>query len=228
MNEEHETHEEENEPSQLLRKVVSRRPLPISAKSSPTLQEKIIAILSSRNEGFTVSFAGMKRLLGDVHQQKLSKSIQRLLEAQILQKDDQGYRLSPKFYHVGSSKFLKEDSRQNIDKPLINSQRWEKLAEIKGVFYLSKKMNPRTLYEQFKGRWFGRFRFVGGKVSDDGAVAEWISEDLLSQLYLFIKPREIIYSMKNPKTTDHSSLKSFLLKTVAKPFDVDLSLVKFN
>ncbi len=193
---------------------------------NPSLQEKIISILSSRSEGFTVSFAGMKRLLGDVHQQKLTKSIQRLLEARILQKNNEGYQLSPEFYQEGTSRLMGLRPREMFTKRVTASERrWlQRGSIVKGSFHLSKEMNPQQVYEQFKGRWFGRYRYVGGTVSNEWTSAEWISDDLHSYLRMIVKPREIIYRISNPRTGDEAALKTFLLKTVSKPFSVDLSL----
>ncbi len=194
-------------------------------QSRSALQEKIIRILSSKNEGFTVSFAGMKRLLGDVHQQKLAKSIQRLVDARILQKNDEGYQLSREFYQMGTSSPLL-NSRSRVDvlsKRKPHRDEWRASSLTKGSFGLSKELDPRHVHEQFKGRWFGRFRYVGGTVSEDWTSAEWISDDLYSYLQLFVKPREIRYQITNPRTGDEASLKTFLLKTVGKPLSVDLS-----
>lgn len=195
------------------------------------LQEKIITLLSSRNEGFTVSFAGMKRLLGDVHQQKLTKSIQRLLEANILQKNDEGYQLSPEFYQMSTSKLSALKSRTRLaERMLARKINWNRHdSMLKGSFYLSKETDPRTIHDHFKGRWFGRFRYVGGTISEKRASAEWISDDLHSYLRLTVRPREIDYHIMNPRSGDEAALRTFLFKTVSKPLDVDLSLTpEFN
>jgi DNA-binding MarR family transcriptional regulator len=111
-------------------------------------------------EGLTVfTFDGLKRLLG-LHQEKLSRIIDRLEEEGVLEKVPEGYRVTPK----GNTIIPQPLNSAQIPIPIVQS-------------LLPKDVDLESIVTQLKGRWFGRLRWLGYTKNDDGLVLKWIAED---------------------------------------------------
>ena len=111
-------------------------------------------------EGLTVfTFDGLKRLLG-IHQEKLSRIIDRLEEEGVLEKVPEGYRITKKGNMI-------------IPRPLNSSQLPMPIVQS----LLPRDVDVASMVSQLKGRWFGKLRWLGYVENDDGVVLKWIADE---------------------------------------------------
>ncbi len=112
------------------------------------------------DEGLTVfTFDGLKRLLG-LHQEKLSRIIDRLEAEGVLEKVPEGYQVTTK----GNAIVPRPLSSAQIPMPIVQS-------------LLPRDIDLDSIVSQLKGRWFGKLRWLGYSKSDDGVVLKWIAEE---------------------------------------------------
>src|SRR2546428_3595083 len=113
-----------------------------------------------QEEGLTVfAFDGLKRLLG-VHQEMLSRVLDRLEDEGLLEKVSEGYRLTTR----GS---------QPIARPLNSIQ--PRIPIVQSL--LPHDVDVQRIIAGLKGRWFGSLRWLGYSQTDEGLVLKWITED---------------------------------------------------
>jgi hypothetical protein len=111
-------------------------------------------------EGLTVfTFDGLKRLLG-IHQEKLSRIIDRLEEEEILEKVPEGYQVTRK----GNAIIPRPLNSSQLPMPIVQS-------------LLPRDVDVESLVSQLKGRWFGKLRWLGYAKNDDGVVLKWIADE---------------------------------------------------
>jgi hypothetical protein len=111
-------------------------------------------------EGLTVfTFDGLKRLTG-LHQEKLSRIIDRLEEEGLLQKVDEGYRITPR-------------GNETIPRPLGSSL--QPIPIVQSL--LPRDVDLQQIISGLKGRWFGGLRWLGYTQSEEGTVLKWIAEE---------------------------------------------------
>jgi hypothetical protein len=111
-------------------------------------------------EGLTVfTFDGLKRLLG-LHQEKLSRIIDRLEEEGVLEKVAEGYQVTRK----GNMMVPQPLSSTQVPVPIVQS-------------LLPRDVDLESMVSQLKGRWFGKLRWLGYSNNDDGVVLKWIAEE---------------------------------------------------
>lgn len=108
--------------------------------------------------GFT--FEGMKRRLG-THPETLSRIIDRLEDERMLEKSDDGYRVTQKGRNSRSPRPLgSPGQRVTLLRTLLPED-----ADLQGVL------------SELKGRWFGILRWLGYSSGPDGVVLKWVTED---------------------------------------------------
>src|SRR5438309_12074339 len=113
-----------------------------------------------QEEGLTVfAFDGLKRLLG-VHQEMLSRVLDRLEDEGLLEKVSEGYRLTLR----GS---------QLIARPLSSTQ--PRIPIVQSL--LPHDVDVQRIIAGLKGRWLGSLRWLGYSQSEDGLVLKWITEE---------------------------------------------------
>src|SRR6266700_4540151 len=113
-----------------------------------------------QDEGLTVfDFDGLKRLLG-VHQEMLSRVLDRLEDEGLLEKVSEGYRLTVR----GS---------QPIARPLSSTQ--PKIPIVQSL--LPHDVDVQRIIAGLKGRWFGSLRWLGYSQTDEGLILKWITEE---------------------------------------------------
>src|SRR5436309_4455708 len=113
-----------------------------------------------QEEGLTVfAFDGLKRLLG-VHQEMLSRVLDRLEDEGLLEKVSEGYRLTVR----GS---------QQIARPLSSTQ--PRIPIVQSL--LPHDVDVQRIIAGLKGRWFGSLRWLGYSQTDEGLVLKWITEE---------------------------------------------------
>ncbi len=110
-------------------------------------------------EGLTVfTFDGLKRLVG-LHQEKLSRIIDRLEEEGFVEKVTEGYRITAR----GNVAVARPMGSVQPAMPIVQS-------------LLPRDVDLESILSQLKGRWFGKLRWLGYAKNDDGIVLKWIAE----------------------------------------------------
>ena len=113
-----------------------------------------------QEEGLTVfAFDGLKRLLG-VHQEMLSRVLDRLEDEGLLEKVSEGYRLTVRGSH-------------QVARPLSSTQ--PRIPIVQSL--LPHDVDVQRIIAGLKGRWFGSLRWLGYSQSEDGLVLKWITEE---------------------------------------------------
>ena len=111
-------------------------------------------------EGLTVfTFDGLKRLTG-LHQEKLSRIIDRLEEEGLLEKVDEGYRITSR-------------GNETIPRPLAMAVQPVPIVQS----LLPRDVDLQQIISGLKGRWFGGLRWLGYTQNDEGTVLKWIAEE---------------------------------------------------
>jgi len=111
-------------------------------------------------EGLTVfTFDGLKRLTG-LHQEKLSRIIDRLEEEGLLEKVAEGYQITAR-------------GNETIPRPLNSSLQSTPIVQS----LLPRDVDLQQIIAGLKGRWFGGLRWLGYSQSDEGTVLKWIAEE---------------------------------------------------
>jgi DNA-binding PadR family transcriptional regulator len=113
-----------------------------------------------QEEGLTVfAFDGLKRLLG-VHQEMLSRVLDRLEDEGLLEKVSEGYRLT-------------ERGSYQVARPLGSTQ--PRIPIVQSL--LPHDIDVQRIIAGLKGRWFGSLRWLGYSQNEDGLVLKWITEE---------------------------------------------------
>lgn len=111
-------------------------------------------------EGLTVfTFDGLKRLTG-LHQEKLSRIIDRLEEEGLLEKIVEGYRITAR-------------GNEAIPRPLGIAI--QPIPIVQSL--LPRDVDVQQIISGLKGRWFGGLRWLGYTQNDEGTVLKWIAEE---------------------------------------------------
>ena len=111
-------------------------------------------------EGLTVfTFDGLKRLTG-LHQEKLSRIIDRLEEEGLLEKVAEGYRITAR-------------GNERIPRPLGSAM--QPIPIVQSL--LPRDVDLQHIISGLKGRWFGGLRWLGYTQNDEGTVLKWIAEE---------------------------------------------------
>src|SRR3989442_4046843 len=113
-----------------------------------------------QDEGLTVfAFDGLKRLLG-VHQEMLSRVLDRLEDEGLLEKVSEGYRLTVRGSH-------------QVARPLSSTQ--PRIPIVQSL--LPHDVDVKRIISGLKGRWFGSLRWLGYSQTDEGLVLKRIPEE---------------------------------------------------
>jgi hypothetical protein len=111
------------------------------------------------DEGLTVfTFDGVKRLLG-LHQEKLSRIIDRLEEEGLLERVPEGYKVTAR-------------GRETIPRQLGSAQ--PSIPIVQSL--LPRDVDLQSIISGLKGRWFGSLRWLGYAENDEGTVLKWIAD----------------------------------------------------
>jgi DNA-binding PadR family transcriptional regulator len=111
-------------------------------------------------EGLTVfTFDGLKRLTG-LHQEKLSRIIDRLEEEGLLEKVDEGYRITAR----GNETIPRRLNTGLQPIPIVQS-------------LLPRDVDLQQIISGLKGRWFGGLRWLGYSQNEDATTLKWIAEE---------------------------------------------------
>src|SRR5438270_9178502 len=111
-------------------------------------------------EGLTVfTFDGLKRLTG-LHQEKLSRIIDRLEEEGLLEKVAEGYQITAR-------------GNETIPRPLNSSLQSTPIVQS----LLPRDVDLQQIIAGLKGRWFGGLRWLGYSQDSDATILKWIAEE---------------------------------------------------
>jgi len=117
-----------------------------------------------------ISFQGLKRLT-QIHQAKLTKAINRLVEKTLLEKADAGYRLTPAGIDVFSR--LLNIYRNSSD--IFPNKVYSHVAQGQVQGLQLDFSEYERIAENLVGKWFGRFRFTSKVEYEDGIELGWVS-----------------------------------------------------
>jgi DNA-binding transcriptional ArsR family regulator len=129
--------------------------------SSYSLSERDSDVLSLIDEEdlTTFTFDGLKRRLG-LHPETLSRILNRLEEEGIVEKNPEGYKVTPKLTRLKLS-----PSRQETESVSLLQT------------YLPSNILTQQLISMLNGRWFGILRWLGISETGDGVTLKWVTED---------------------------------------------------
>lgn len=126
-------------------------------------QRKVLSALSEEQKA-TYSFQGLRRKLG-LHQEMLSRTLDRLEEQDLVERTEDGYRIgldkrASQFGNAGSASM-----------------------ETRAVTAcLPDEVDPSFVLRSLKGRWFSEFRWLGYSATPSSLTMSWISDDGRVQL----------------------------------------------
>ncbi|MHA1992573.1 MAG: hypothetical protein ACW981_11110 [Candidatus Hodarchaeales archaeon] len=151
------------------------------------LESEILSLYSATIPNFAYSFSGLKRKLGNVHQQSLTNSLDRLIEDSYLIKDQHGnYSLDPDHTPRGIRK---------SDLFGIKDNYWDERWYGRPLQHIPVK----KVYQDLHGKWFGKSRFVGGVYNSqkNEGLLEWVNTTNDGQTQLNIKFNEVYARFRN-------------------------------
>ncbi|MCK4895278.1 MAG: hypothetical protein KAS47_00605 [Candidatus Heimdallarchaeota archaeon] len=163
-----------------------------------SLEESVLEELSIREKHTSLRFNGLRRLLKDVHQQKLTRALERLQEDSLIKQfPDGGYGLGNESYEKVRQYFGKDGLMYRYQDK--NSNPEKVLASLTS----NKEIPVEDLVEFLTGKYFGNYRFVGHYYMNEKGRLEWIHvEDHSKILISSISPTEItIESFNVSKST---------------------------
>ena len=126
------------------------------------LKERDINLLQTINEEELTNFTfeGLKRRL-KIHQETLSRILNRLADQEILKKSNNGYTLTSK-----AKKLLKSQPSDSNSSTLPMLQT-----------FLPSQIPIEKIISNLKGKWFGTLRWLGYSITNDVITLKWITDD---------------------------------------------------
>jgi hypothetical protein len=126
-------------------------------------QRGVLSALSEEQKA-TYSFQGLRRKLG-LHQEMLSRTLDRLVQQHVVERTQDGYRIAldkrtSRFEHVGT---VPTETRAL-------------------TAHLPHELDPNRILSGLKGRWFGEFRWLGYSATSSSLTMSWMSDDGRVQL----------------------------------------------
>ncbi|MFX1516233.1 MAG: hypothetical protein ACFFC6_07990 [Promethearchaeota archaeon] len=142
------------------------------------LEEHVLSELSSREKNYSFRFNGLRRILKDVHQQKLSRALERLQEDQLIERNpDGGYGLDRNSYDMIRDYYHKQSLF--LDYSNLSSETKQEFT-----ITTSRDLPVKNIISKLAGKYFGAFRFIGHYYSDGEGRLEWIHADDHSKILI--------------------------------------------
>ena len=200
---------------------VSQPPIYDQAKTKESLPPKvgdlesnIISLFNKKSPNYAYSFTGMRRVLGNIHQQSLSNSLDRLVEDSLLVKGPNGY------YAIDHA----NNSRDAMQHGRVDSN-WQES-------WYGRPLSPipvKRVFQELHGKWFGNSRFIGGGYDKQNteAVLEWLDtsgEKESGWTQLKIQPDEVYASFRSMDWIDRDKA----LEVFSRTFQANDSTVIFE
>lgn len=142
----------------------------------PDLREldfEVLRLLGS-DEG-TFAFQGLRRRM-HIHQERLSRSLQRLEEDGFVLRTPRGYAITPK----GSLLTQRLLSPASTPSTIILQS------------FIPGDVSPSAIAKRLEGRWFGSLRWIGISEGPDGATLRWMTGESGVEVTLRVKWGQII------------------------------------
>jgi hypothetical protein len=161
------------------------------------LEESVLEELSVREKNYSVRFNGLRRLLRDVHQQKLSRALERLQEDRLIKQ------------YPGGGYGLGDDSYDRIREYFGNQELFGQFQKgkkepnsIQTEIIANKEIPVSELVRLLAGKYFGYYRFVGHSFNNNKGRLEWIHvEDHSKILISTISPKMVKIESFNVSNT---------------------------
>jgi DNA-binding HxlR family transcriptional regulator len=172
------------------------------------LKERDITLLQIINEEELTNFTfeGLKRRL-KIHQETLSRILNRLADQEILKKGNNGYSLTSK-----AKKLLKlQSSDSNTPTlPLLQT-------------FLPSQIPIKKIIFNLKGKWFGTLRWLGYSITNESINLKWITDDggniisaHFSQGKLHIEAKMVSDNDLNTALNASHQLMGYITKLISK------------
>ncbi len=139
------------------------------------VDEKVMRLLAS-DSVTSFSFQGMKRSL-KLHQEKLSRSLNRLVSTGLVGRADGGYAITKKGIRMMGS------SAQELQSVVVATS------------YLPHDIDADAAPAALKGKWFSGVRWLGSSPSSLGTDLKWVSDDGETQIKVSIRDRMLEVSL---------------------------------
>lgn len=130
-----------------------------------TNDNKILSLLN-QHSGSYFSFKGLMRKL-NLHQQSLTRALNRLEELGLIQRSVNGYKLIK----------WEQTSEINVHDKRRRGEYMQLLQT-----YIPKGIQTEEIVQALNGRWFNRIRWIGLTESEFGYMLQWINEDNTFQI----------------------------------------------
>ena len=145
----------------------------ISLYDFHTNDKKVLSLLNQDSDinDKRYTFNGLARKLG-MHQQSLSRALHRLEDAGLVQRTENGYKLSKNLRSI-----LVNKSRidlENLSKRI--SKQYLQFTQILQL-YIPTTVKAEQVVNRLVGKWFGNLRWIGLVEGDGGYVLQWENSD---------------------------------------------------
>ena len=176
------------------------------------LYKNLLHLFNTRKD-FYLTFSGIKRLLKNVHQQKLTNALEKLVDAQIIERTEYGYRLNS----LSNAK----NTQVTMKNTLIESELFN-FPSLKQSTVFFEIFNPPADFSSFsntlRGKWFGKWRYIGHYVTIKVTILEWMIEETQSflRLYLTDKKPQIRLVFLDTTTKDQKNAENFFINAFKK------------
>src|SRR5436309_3840169 len=145
----------------------------ISLDDFHTNDKKVLSLLNQDSDinDKRYTFNGLARKLV-MHQQSLSRALHRLEDAGLVQRTENGYKLSKNLRSI-----LVKKSRidlENLSKRI--SKQYLQFTQILQL-YIPTTVKTEQVVNRLVGKWFGNLRWIGLVEGDGGYVLQWANTD---------------------------------------------------
>lgn len=160
------------------------------------VDEKVMKLLAS-DAVTNFSFQGMKRSL-KVHQEKLSRSLSRLVATGFVGRADGGYAITQKGMKVV------RPSTSTIQSITVASS------------YLPHDIDADAAPAALKGKWFNGVRWLGSSPSSQGTDLKWVSDDGETQIRVSLRERMLEVSLTSYPLGEEARARDLALRLHGK------------
>lgn len=134
--------------------------VPSQKERSQDLPELDLMVLRQLQAGSSVlAFQGLRHSL-HVHQERLSRSLQRLEAEGLVRKTEKGYEIT----QSGKMLALRGVGHEEVQRVTVLSS------------FLPMGTDPRVIASNLEGRWFGRLRWLGIREGIESTELRWVAD----------------------------------------------------
>lgn len=167
------------------------------------LEETVLGELSVREKNYSFRFNGLRRLLKDVHQQKLTKALERLLEDGYLERyPDGGYGLG-RGNEAQIRKYFGKQPAKYYDAKLARRRIYRAIS-------LDHNIPVQRLTRKLAGKYFGDYRFIGHYFTNGRGRLEWLNANNHTRILVTTVDSAQIEVMMDNIPQDDPSINKFL------------------